>query len=172
MCVSLWPTSFPHSISFVIPSRLSQWGLWPGLRRTSSLLTILALCGWVTLSSAHPYDQEGCEELLLPQWAELLYAGVSENGLDFVTRWQFLTHKGVVETHTPLAPQAQWEDKLVPEPLPVQPTAYHLDLDGDGVYEHIFLAGPPGSGCDKMIHRRWSPTLRQYEIVLGGKDHL
>lgn len=146
--------------------------VWRLNTRQAGLLVLLVISVflWPRHGLAQLYDPRGCEALLRPlhQPAELVVMGVSPDGVDFIARWKVDGLDGLVETHTPLAPPSQWSNPAIPEPLPVPPTSYHLDRDGDGFYEHIFVGVAPTSGCERMIHFQWMNG--RYVIVVSGKE--
>jgi hypothetical protein len=96
--------------------------------------------------------------------------GIAEDGVDFVGVWKFSGRRGIVETHTQLAPVAQWKNPTVPEPLAVPPSSYHLDTDEDGRVDHVFIQTAVDGGCERMIHFQW--IKEQYVLIQGGKDHI
>lgn len=140
------------------------------LNRIIGLLCLLANLTQPVM--AHYEDPVGCDRAFkhMPDdgWT-LLYAGISEDGRDFIYRFLHTDKAVLVEEHHILLPRNQWDNENDPRFM-MEILSMWIDANQDGHYEEWFLFPRNQSDCADAIHFKWDSTRQSYVLYDGGKE--
>lgn len=135
-------------------------------------LIVLVMVLSPNLATAHWEDPQGCAATyqkikgMEGDW-KLLYDGVSEDGRDYIKRYQH--DSGLInEEHLAILPRVQWAEKDTPEHTD-QVLSEWLDWDGDGHYSEWYLFPRGQAACEDALHFVWSNQAQTYVLYATGR---